>query len=67
MAAYEAGRMSPGPQAAYYPDGGRNSPAPRAMSPGPGMALSGRASPGPGPALSGRASPGPGPAYGYAG
>lgn len=66
-AAYEAGRMSPGPQAAYY-EGGRSSPAPgRAASPAPAMALSGRMSPGPGPALSGRASPGPQQAYGYAG
>ena len=68
MAAYDPGRRSPGPQQAFYAEGGRNSPAPvRAMSPGPNMALAGRASPGPGPALSGRASPGPGQAYGYAG
>lgn len=64
----DPGRVgSPGPQAPYYAEGGRSSPAPRAMSPGPGMALSGRASPGPGPALTGRSSPGPGQAYGYAG
>ncbi len=64
--AYDAGRRSPGPQAAYFTaDAGRNSPAPRAMSPGPAMGLSGRASPGPGMALAGRASPGPQAAYGY--
>ncbi|GJE96252.1 hypothetical protein PsYK624_124460 [Phanerochaete sordida] len=46
--AYDAGRRSPGPQAAYLTDQtGRSSPSPRAMSPGPGMALAGRASPGP--------------------
>ena len=46
--AYDAGRRSPGPQAAYLTDQtGRASPSPRAMSPGPGMALSGRGSPGP--------------------
>lgn len=52
---YDPGRASPGPQmaynlpppGAYYNEGGRGSPAPRAMSPGPAMALSGRASPGP--------------------
>ena len=60
--AYDQGRRSPGPQVPFY----GADPA-RAMSPGPNMALSGRASPGPGPALSGRASPGPAQAYGYAG
>jgi hypothetical protein len=45
--AYEAGR-SPGPQATFMGvETGRNSPAPRTMSPAPAMALSGRASPGP--------------------
>lgn len=62
--AYDAGRRSPGPQAAFYGDQGqgRASPAPRAMSPGPAMALSGRASPGPQAAYGGQQA-----AYGYGG
>lgn len=64
--AYDAGRRSPGPQAAYLTDQtGRSSPSPRAMSPGPGMALSGRASPGPQAAYGygGGAPPGLHPGY----
>jgi hypothetical protein len=68
-----AGRMSPGPHAAYggeY-DVGRQSPGPQAAygmgrtgSPGPQAAYGGRASPGPQGAYSaGRMSPGPQAAY----
>lgn len=65
--AYDAGRRSPGPGAAYMGDMGRGSPAPRAVSPGPSLALSGRVSPGPQAAYGyggGRQSPGPHAAYG---
>jgi len=64
--AYDAGRRSPGPGMAYHGDNGRGSPAPRAMSPGPAVALSGRASPGPQASYGygGRQSPGPNIAYG---
>lgn len=73
-----AGRMSPGPQAAYDAhavygadtmyDPGRRSPGPQAAyggrtSPGPQAAYGGRTSPGPQVAYSGRSSPGPQAAY----
>lgn len=64
--AYDQGRRSPGPQAAYMgADTGRSSPAPRAMSPGPGMALGGRASPGPQVAYGYGGAPPPGLHQGY--
>ncbi|KAJ6610736.1 hypothetical protein B0H10DRAFT_2059385 [Mycena sp. CBHHK59/15] len=68
-APYDAGRASPGPQAAY--GGGRASPGPQAaygggrVSPGPQAAYGGRASPGPQAVYGGgRVSPGPQVAYG---
>ena len=58
-----AGRMSPGPHAAYGAEPAYEYDAGR-QSPGPQAAYAGRASPGPQASYAGRTSPGPQAAYG---